>query len=280
MDQGFGSPAVQDDRKRSTAQQNSQIYQAERTASGNTQHTNYHRSPMTTVGSSLDYPGSSGSEGTSGQADNHTSLIAPSMSDGDEMNHPEALMQYGDDGGQRMGYLNIAASETRSFSETPFKQPKPLTPAQSPVGRHLPLREITDQTLDDAYIAFILYCNPAIPISTDSTELRKVLRTPPKSDGKSFSTFKLFELIRKLEHKEIRTWTQLAIQLGVEPPAAEKNQSAQKVQQYAVRLKVSLCSFYFMRRHVSYRCVSSSGGLVLDCWLLTSYIAMDESYAC
>ncbi|KAI9871082.1 MAG: hypothetical protein M1830_003330, partial [Pleopsidium flavum] len=67
--------------------------------------------------------------------------------------------------------------------------------------------------------------------------LTKVFRTPPKSDGKSFSTFRLFELIRKLEGKEIRTWTQLAIQLGVEPPSTEKNQSAQKVQQYAVRLK-------------------------------------------
>jgi hypothetical protein len=154
--------------------------------------------------------------------------------EGDEMNPREALVQYGEEGGQRV------ASETRSITETPLKHPKPLLLTENPTNRHLPAREIMDQTMDDAYVAFIFYCNPAIPISTDSTELRKVLRTPPKSDGKSFSTFKLFELIRKLEHKEIRTWTQLAIQLGVEPPSAEKNQSAQKVQQYAVRLKVSI----------------------------------------
>jgi hypothetical protein len=54
-----------------------------------------------------------------------------------------------------------------------------------------------------------------------------------------FSTFTLFELIQKLELKEIKTWAQLAIVLGVEPPALDKGQSAQKVQQYAVRLKVS-----------------------------------------
>ena len=175
------------------------------------------------------------------------------------MNHQEALMEYGDDGGQREDYPGIAASETRSFSETPLKQPMPLLPAQSSItNRHLPPREITDQTLDDAYVSFIFYCNPAVPTSTDSTELRKVLRTPPRSDGKSFSTYKLYELIRKLEHKEIRTWTQLAIQLGVEPPAAEKNQSTQKVQQYAVRLKVRLRSFsVYPRRNLFAFCIYS-----------------------
>lgn len=151
-------------------------------------------------------------------------------------------MQYGNETGQHVDFPSITAPETRSIPETSLKNLKPSISTGSPTNRHLPPREITDQTLDDAYIAFIFYCNPAIPISTDSTELRKVLRTPPKSDGKTFSTFTLFELIRKLEHKEIRTWTQLAIQLGVEPPSAEKNQSAQKVQQYAVRLKVSFGS--------------------------------------
>jgi protein-tyrosine phosphatase len=75
-----------------------------------------------------------------------------------------------------------------------------------------------------------MYCNPSVPLDTDTTELRKIFRAPPKSDGNVFSTFTLFELIQKLELKEIKTW---------EPPALDKGQSAQKVQQYAVRLKVS-----------------------------------------
>lgn len=104
--------------------------------------------------------------------------------------------------------------------------------------RSLPSREVTDENFDDAYVGFILYCNPAVASNTDSAELRRIFRAPPKSDNKSFSTFTLFELIRKLENKEIKTWAQLAIDLGVEPPALEKGQSAQKVQQYAVRLKV------------------------------------------
>jgi hypothetical protein len=110
-------------------------------------------------------------------------------------------------------------------------------------SRLLPSKDVSDDTLDDAYVSFILYCNPSIPFDTDTDELKKAFRSPPKSDGKSFSTFTLFELIRKLELKEIKTWAQLAIDLGVEPPAMEKGQSAQKVQQYAVRLKVRSRAF-------------------------------------
>ncbi|KAL2868726.1 putative ARS binding protein Abp2 [Aspergillus lucknowensis] len=104
-------------------------------------------------------------------------------------------------------------------------------------SRSLPSRSITDENIDDAYIMFIFYCNPNVPSSADSTELRKTFRCPPRSDGKSFSIFTLWELIKKLDNKELKTWIQLAIELGVEPPDMEKKQSTQKVQQYAVRLK-------------------------------------------
>lgn len=105
--------------------------------------------------------------------------------------------------------------------------------------RALPSREVTDETIDDAYVAFIMYCNPNVPASADSSELRKTFRAPPRSDGKNFSIYVLWELIRKLDRKELKTWIQLAIELGVEPPSIEKKQSTQKVQQYAVRLKAS-----------------------------------------
>lgn len=109
--------------------------------------------------------------------------------------------------------------------------------------RKLPSREIDDKSIDDAYIQFILYCNPSIPADVDTSELKKGFRTPPKSDGKTFSPYILFGLISRLEAKDIKTWTQLVIELGVEPPDAAKNQSSQKVQQYAVRLKVHTLSF-------------------------------------
>ena len=121
---------------------------------------------------------------------------------------------------------------------SPYQESPSRSVVLAPGERQLPSREVTDETLDDAYVAFVLYCNPVVPLSTDSAELRRGFRSPPKSDGKSFNTYALFELIRKFESKDIKTWTQLAIQLGVEPPVMEKNQSAQKVQQYAVRLKV------------------------------------------
>lgn len=104
--------------------------------------------------------------------------------------------------------------------------------------RVMPSREVNDDSVDEAYVNFILYCNPSISADVDTTELRKGFRSPPKSDGKSFSPFVLFGLISKLEAKEIKTWTQLVTELGVEQPDTAKNQSTQKVQQYAVRLKV------------------------------------------
>ncbi|KAK0122125.1 hypothetical protein ONS95_010386 [Cadophora gregata] len=113
----------------------------------------------------------------------------------------------------------------------------PLTSESRQENRNLPSRDVSDETFDDTYVEFIIYCNPSIPLDTDATELKRIFRAPPKSDGKNFNTFTLFELIRKLELKEIKTWAQLALELGVEPPALDKGQSAQKVQQYAVRLK-------------------------------------------
>ncbi|KAI1213681.1 ARS binding protein 2-domain-containing protein [Annulohypoxylon truncatum] len=101
----------------------------------------------------------------------------------------------------------------------------------------LPQKSVTTTSIEDAYVSFILYCNPAVPLETDTFALREAFRTPPKSEGKSFSTFTLFELIKKLHSKELKTWAELALNLGVEPPDHDKGQSSQKIQQYAVRLK-------------------------------------------
>ncbi|KAL8762337.1 MAG: hypothetical protein Q9184_001644 [Pyrenodesmia sp. 2 TL-2023] len=115
---------------------------------------------------------------------------------------------------------------------------------QDSPDRALPSIEIADQSIDQAYVDFILYCNPAVPADTDPTELKKGFRAPPMSDGKKFNPFTLYGLIAKLESKEIKTWAQLVVELGVELPDPTKNQSAQKVQQYAVRLKRWLHAFH------------------------------------
>lgn len=107
----------------------------------------------------------------------------------------------------------------------------------TPEDRQLPALSATDETFDQAYAQFILYCNPSFPLSTDISELKRIFRTPPKSDGRSFSTYHLFELLKKLEARELKTWTDLALELGVERPNVDKGQSSQKVQQYSVRLK-------------------------------------------
>lgn len=123
---------------------------------------------------------------------------------------------------------------------SPASHSKQVTSNYIPPDRPPPSRETSDDTLDAAYASFILYCNPNFPTTIDTSELTRLFRMPPKSDGKSFSTWTLFELIRKLDSGEIKTWTQLALDLGVEKPDTDKGQSTQKVQQYSVRLKVSL----------------------------------------
>lgn len=128
----------------------------------------------------------------------------------------------------------LSAGGARFPSSSPV--PPKILPAFTPTDRSLPDRSVTDETLDDAYVAFILYCNPSVQLNCDTTELQKAFRQPPKSDGKTFNVHHLLQLIEKFEDREIKTWTRLATELGVERTA---DQSAQKVQQYAVRLKVS-----------------------------------------
>ncbi|KAL8670102.1 MAG: hypothetical protein Q9168_005347 [Polycauliona sp. 1 TL-2023] len=119
-----------------------------------------------------------------------------------------------------------------------------LSMAQGTPDRALPSIEITDESIDQAYLDFIFYCNPSIPLNTDSTELKKGFRSPPMSDGKKFNPFTLYGLISRLESKDIKTWVQLVVELGAEHPDPSKNQSTQKLQQYAVRLKRWLHAFH------------------------------------
>lgn len=122
------------------------------------------------------------------------------------------------------------------YPNPPESQPQ----SQQHKKRTLPSKDVTDETIADAYTQFILFCNPQFPLDIDATELKRIFRNPPRSDGKEFSIYVLWELIQKFDSKEIKTWAQLALDLGVEPPSAEKGGSVQKVQQYSVRLKVSL----------------------------------------
>lgn len=140
----------------------------------------------------------------------------------------------------RSGILAPAKSQSATSVSPAFTTATQERQAEAPTAelRSLPPRDISDATIDDAYVDFIFYCNPDISSSTDTTELRRIFRSPPRSEGKSFSIFTLWELIQKLDRKELKTWIQLAMELGVEPPSVEKKQSTQKVQQYAVRLKV------------------------------------------
>ncbi|KAF1926593.1 uncharacterized protein M421DRAFT_422567 [Didymella exigua CBS 183.55] len=126
----------------------------------------------------------------------------------------------------------------RYAAATPNSQTKHVaTSSYTPDDRSLPSQDVSDETIDNAFASFILYCNPSFAHSTDTSELVKLFRIPPKSDGNAFSTWSLFELIGKFSAGEIKTWTQLALDLGVSLPDTDKGQSTQKVQQYSVRLK-------------------------------------------
>jgi len=112
---------------------------------------------------------------------------------------------------------------------------------ESTSTRSLPSRDVTEETIDGAFADFILYSNPYYPCDTDTSELKECLHSVPKSEGKNFTIYSLWQLVQRLEAKELKTWIQLALDLGVEPPTAENKASVQKVQQYTVRLKVGQC---------------------------------------
>ena len=157
---------------------------------------------------------------------NHQSLQPPNQSPQPAKHSqqpPKNMQQAEDDPDQ-------AQSEPQQSSESEHSSPE----------RSLPDKDVTEESIDAAYADFILYCNPSIPQDVDTEELKRGFRNPPRSDGNSFSPWTLFNLLNRLEKKEIKTWSHLVMELGVEPPDREKNQSAQKVQQYAVRLKVRL----------------------------------------
>ncbi|KAK3392262.1 ARS binding protein 2-domain-containing protein, partial [Sordaria brevicollis] len=124
---------------------------------------------------------------------------------------------------------------TATTTPTP-RQPRPTYPPYT-TRPPLPDVNVTQETIEDAYVDFIFHCNPHVPLDTDTVVLRDTFSDPPKSGGKSFNTFVLFGLIKQLETKEIKTWAELALKLGVDPPDTEKGESSQKIQQYAVRLK-------------------------------------------
>ncbi|KAK4580335.1 hypothetical protein LTR86_000538 [Recurvomyces mirabilis] len=112
-----------------------------------------------------------------------------------------------------------------------------IATSSSDNARTLPSKGVDEDNLTDAYVTFILYCNPKFDLDTAADALRTGFNSPPKSDSKEFETWKLFTLIRAFDAKEIKTWAQLALDLGVEAPDVNKGQSVQKVQQYTVRLK-------------------------------------------
>lgn len=110
-----------------------------------------------------------------------------------------------------------------------------------PIDRKLPPREVTEKTIVKLYVQFILYCNPKVDLNQDTSELEISFKAPPKSNGTVFNIFKLFQLVQRLEKKaddndrEINSWNDLALALGVKKTPES---STQKVQQYAARLKV------------------------------------------
>ena len=106
-------------------------------------------------------------------------------------------------------------------------------------SRTLPDKEVTAETIEDAYVQFIWYCNPTLASTYSTDELRRGFGSVPRADGKTFQTWTLFELVKRLERGEIATWNILVLELGVEKPDTSKGQSGQKLGQYAVRLKVS-----------------------------------------
>ncbi|KAK0662944.1 ARS binding protein 2-domain-containing protein [Cercophora samala] len=141
-----------------------------------------------------------------------------------------------------MDHITMATTEDSTESPAdilpPSEEASPsATSTLSPSATRPPLphRQVNAENIEDAYVDFVLHCNPCVPPGTDTTALREAFRALPKSGGKSFSAALLFDLIKQFDTKQLKTWAELAIKLGVDPPG--EGESGQKIQQYAARLK-------------------------------------------
>ena len=154
------------------------------------------------------------------------------------LQHPHLQLHQQHPDQQNSQLLTPQSGTTQQHLRPDFPSPLGTKPLYLNYQRTLPPTDVTNEDLDDRYLQFILYCNPSIPDAVDPTELKQGLRSPPRSDGKNYCPWVIYRLIARLESKEIKSWTSLVVEMGVELPDASRNQSTQKVQQYAVRLKV------------------------------------------
>ncbi|KAL1915156.1 uncharacterized protein VTP21DRAFT_7637 [Calcarisporiella thermophila] len=131
-----------------------------------------------------------------------------------------------------------------SINSLPFDFPSPSfsknlihsaasVKSASPSPPPLPKKPVTEQTFTSAYVDFILHVTGS-PVGTNTDALRRSFLAMPRSDGKQFHPWALFRLCQRMHEGEIKSWVRLAIELGVE---RTDEQSPQKIQQYAVRLK-------------------------------------------
>ena len=108
--------------------------------------------------------------------------------------------------------------------------------ATSETGRVLPSREVSRTTIGQAYTQFVLFCNPAYDAGVDTADLEDMFSAPPSSNKQNFQVFDIFAQVKRLHQLEIRTWQQLATDLGVRI-IDDVQASSQRVPQYVVRLR-------------------------------------------
>jgi hypothetical protein len=96
--------------------------------------------------------------------------------------------------GQNLPPIEIRSSQSlkNGSSSTYPNQPSRMSSSPSPhldgvreATRNLPSRAVTEENFGETFASFILYCNPAIPLNTDISELKKIFLSPPRSDGMS-----------------------------------------------------------------------------------------------
>ncbi len=70
-----------------------------------------------------------------------------------------------------------ASPPTAGRSLTPRS---PSMPASASARRTLPDRNVSAATIEDAYVNFIFYCNPGLPLDVSTATLRENFQIPPR----------------------------------------------------------------------------------------------------
>lgn len=137
--------------------------------------------------------------------------------------------------------VSPGAGSTVTFSDGTTRRIAKERPTRLP-DRH----SVNASNVTNSYIDFVGYSDPSIDTSDANTlsHLDKKFNAVPKTEGKVFTTWSLFECVTMMHRGEISNWSQLVGKLGVSDVSG-RPQYAQRCKRWLQKYKID-CFFDYL----------------------------------